>query len=956
MDVRSEEGDSEREEEKAYNLYRNCLREYENALDLDRPRVFFPFLTVPAILFASVSISYWLGRMGLGPLCLLPVLYFIGFVFIRRVARFKRSMEAFVYYGIRKEKKSKFESVTWMNGIMDRVWKFLEPNVSKILLLRINPILHDLCPSFIGDIRLDEFTLGSLPPVVEGIKVKSSESDTLIIDVSLHFVPAEVEGRKIFDQLDKNNYHWNSKITLTVRMGSTGRGIDMPFTLKNLSFKGHLRIKLKLTCDKTLVENMEVCFVKQPVVDFKMVPLKIMDIMDIPGLSTAVKKTISFGVSKAILYPKSISIAIKPKTSYYAGVLIVRIHSVDVDGLKVGGLFLKIGIDGKHLNTSGVIEKEKSCSTFYLPIKNTDGLLTITGHSVNIAGEKSIGGVYLPISDICIRSKVCGRVKISGVHRGSIDLSIFFIPKIDVKAEEEVLPKSAIVTLKVVQVMDISPVDNQNITAVQVRLKITEKERKGKKDPVDLTAAELMAERQSPLSSVNASSSDSEPSAKEEELTDKVLYQFKTKKITGTSSPSFDQAFVFFTRDTKRTNASLEVWQDRSPIGNVSINIRRGVSISYGIFELSGMGRVKLLFSAEYAVISRGRLIKYTHIRQITVSTMDTPGVYRGYVVTKGRVVPVDPFIASSNGSTNCTVYAPVINGEKSKIVLYKNEEIMGEAEAESGEITVGESIMTMQLEDKSLFQTAADRAAILQPEEREEEREGSPFVQFRVIVCKVDNPVFLEFVRKDEVVTRSMISSSKSLPGEFLFFEEVSVVVKTEEAEHVLGMFAMPPKSGRHEILLAHDQMLIVDTHNRHCDISYSRVHEKCIIRVKKIIYGAVAAENEDVFSGVFATVEIGDKEVLKTMICDSIEEGEFDEESEGAGRRSIDSLTVRMWGWSEMDRKKRIGEVEVPLLALRMGENEVELKMEREGSIEGGGKVSLTVEVLPDEEKKST
>jgi Ca2+-dependent lipid-binding protein len=130
------------------------------------------------------------------------------------------------------------------------------------------------------------------------------------MEIEALFMPIEIsEDSSVF--IRKNaGFQWNSKIVLTARVGSALMkvGVDIPVMIKSMSFRGKLRIQLKLTSEIPLVKTVEACFVEMPKIDFVLKPLKSFDLMDMPGLSNWMFATIYAVLGSQAVNPNKISI------------------------------------------------------------------------------------------------------------------------------------------------------------------------------------------------------------------------------------------------------------------------------------------------------------------------------------------------------------------------------------------------------------------------------------------------------------------------------------------------------------------------------------------------------------------------------------------------------------------------------------------------------------------------
>ncbi|KAI5126845.1 hypothetical protein NEPAR04_0673 [Nematocida parisii] len=971
-DEQFEEDELLKEEKLSAEKYAKSLAQYEQALALDRPSAFMNILKVPGIVFFAGVGGYVLGWLEFRPWVIIPLLYTIGFVFLSRIKEFKRSMEAFVYFSIRKQTVSKYEKVDWMNAVTEKAWRYVESTISKTLLLRVSAILRNIKVPMVSDIRLDRFTLGGQAPVIEGIRIRQSCRESLIIDATMHFIPSvSEEMHSSLGTPGENNVTWNSNITFTIRVGGSSAGIDMPVTLKNVSFRGSVRIKLNFTYDASVIEGVEFSFLKQPMIGFNIVPLKMLDIMDIPGLASTIKKVIEMGIEKEVLYPKRISVALKPKSMYYVGAISVHVHRVYTKAKD--NLTLSIGLNGRKGHFIAPIENEDSNYISYLPIKNMDDLVFIFIQKNN---EKvPIATTTFSIEKICMQSRTHGIFPLSN-GQGYIDVSFLYHPKINVdKVSENETPKSAIVTVKLAQLIDMVDVMGMPYKNLSVRATAYMRQKRTKsKDPTHMSATELMPEENdtaSPGFSVtNDSSTDSDEELKKDPKrshpANEILGVFTTSTARNVSSPAFDDKFVFFTRDTKRAIITIEALDKKRVLGSFNVNIRRGISISYGTFDFWHMpaGRAKLLFSAEYCCRIKVKMQKYTHVRMVKINTIETEGVFSGYLVTSGRVVPVQPFFSHAIGEYSGITFVPLLSmDEITKYVAYLKDEVYGGCDVVNGESYIADSKIDMSITDYEIYNhTPEDKKAEVSIDQESEEKNNtseeetkekrpmkassinhvlsmessdlnsppeempikSAFIQMRVVVCRVNHPIFLEFSKDGIVVDRSAPSSGKKLYGEFIFFSDVTISVFTVKEGFLIGRFHLFKPSGRHEIKLTNGQLFVIDVNNRYYKGPSLQAIQTGALSISGLAMQIKDLAEPDVYSSIFLEILVGSESKI-TKASSDIASPCFDESFSFPVFTPVDTIEIKVYGWTLLKEKKFLGEVEISANAISPEESAI-------------------------------
>lgn len=76
-----------------------------------------------------------------------------------------------------------FETVGWINLFLERFWIIFEPALAAQVISQVDTILREKTPGFV-DVRLNEFTLGTKAPRVEGIKVYHRSAPDVVVSKS----------------------------------------------------------------------------------------------------------------------------------------------------------------------------------------------------------------------------------------------------------------------------------------------------------------------------------------------------------------------------------------------------------------------------------------------------------------------------------------------------------------------------------------------------------------------------------------------------------------------------------------------------------------------------------------------------------------------------------------------------------------------------------------------------
>lgn len=165
---------------------------------------------------------------------------------------------------------SEHETADWINHFLDRFWLIYEPVLSQTIVSSVDQVLSANTPPFLDSIRLTTFTLGTKAPRIDKVRTfPRTAEDIIMMDWGISFTPNDTMDLTQ-RQLQKKV---NPKIVLAVRVGKGLAGATMPILLEDITFSGHLRVRMKLMTRFPHVQIVDVSFLEKPVVDFVLKPL-----------------------------------------------------------------------------------------------------------------------------------------------------------------------------------------------------------------------------------------------------------------------------------------------------------------------------------------------------------------------------------------------------------------------------------------------------------------------------------------------------------------------------------------------------------------------------------------------------------------------------------------------------------------------------------------------------------
>ncbi|CAK8573155.1 unnamed protein product [Lathyrus sativus] len=239
-----------------------------------------------------------------------------------------------------------YERVDWLNKFLLDMWPFLEKAICGIIRTTAEPIFAEYIGKYqIKAIEFDQLSLGTLPPIICGMKVLETNEKELVMEQVIKWAS-------------------NPNIVLTLHMLS----LKIKVQLVDLQIFATPRITLRplvptLPCFAKIVVSL----MEKPHVDFGMV-ISGGDIMSIPGLYRFVQETIKKQVASLYLWPQTLEIPILDESTVAiqkpVGILhvnVVRaIKLLKMDLLGASDPYVKLSLTGDKLPSKKTTIKRKN--------------------------------------------------------------------------------------------------------------------------------------------------------------------------------------------------------------------------------------------------------------------------------------------------------------------------------------------------------------------------------------------------------------------------------------------------------------------------------------------------------------------------------------------------------------------------------------------------------------------
>ncbi|KAM0868911.1 hypothetical protein ACQ4PT_041010 [Festuca glaucescens] len=431
----------------------------------------------------------------------------------------------------------------WLNQELIKIWPFVNEAASELIKTSVEPVFEQYKSFILASIHFSKLTLGTVAPQFTGVQLLDSDSAGIIMELEMQW-----DG--------------NPNIVLDIQ---TTLGISLPVQVKNIGFTGVLRLLFKpLVAELPCFGAVCVSLREKSKVDFT---LKVVggEMTAIPGISDAIEGTIRDTIEDTLTWPNRIIVPIVPGD--YS----------DLELKPVGLLEVKL-VEARDLKNKDLVGKSDPFAVLYIrplsaktkksktinndlnPIWNEHYEFVVEDSSTQHLTVKIYDDEGLQPSEII----GCARVELAGLQPGKVKDAWLELVK-DLEIQRDKKPRGQ-VHLELLYYPFGKQEGVSNPFASQIQLTSLEKVLKTESNGFDVNQRKNVIMRG--VLSVTVISAEDLPAMDVMGKADPfvVLYlkkgetKKKTRVVTETLNPIWNQTFDFVVEDALHDLLMVEVW------------------------------------------------------------------------------------------------------------------------------------------------------------------------------------------------------------------------------------------------------------------------------------------------------------------------------------------------------------------------------------------------------------
>ncbi|ODV88459.1 hypothetical protein CANCADRAFT_13024, partial [Tortispora caseinolytica NRRL Y-17796] len=387
--------------------------------------------------------AWFAGYIGGGITWLAVILAFTATYYRTSILRLRRNVRDDVIREMAMRKlETDTETMEWLNSFLVKFWLIYEPVLSTTVVGTTNQVLAGNTPSFIDSMFLDTFTLGTKSPRIDSVRTfPKTEDDVVVMDWKFSFLPNDTEDLTTKQLSTKVN----PKVVFKIRIGKAMVAKNLPILLEDMSFQGHIRVRIKLMSTFPHVKTVDISFLEPPYFDYVLKPIGGetfgFDINVLPGLDSFIKDMVHSNLGPMMYAPHFFQLNVEEMLSgegdSSVGVMALTLYGAKgLRGSPDMDPYCRLGFtEVEELTRSSI--KKNTCNpvwneTKYLLVRNLGETLYIKVFDYNShRKDQLLGAASFPLevfeSEPAVENKFVPLIK-NAKSTGELNYGAFFFP------------------------------------------------------------------------------------------------------------------------------------------------------------------------------------------------------------------------------------------------------------------------------------------------------------------------------------------------------------------------------------------------------------------------------------------------------------------------------------------------------------------------------------------------
>ncbi|WFD33903.1 hypothetical protein MCUN1_000729 [Malassezia cuniculi] len=410
-----------------------------------------------AAIAGAVIFTYIFTRLGGRLAALIIVLVSCGTFYCASIRRTRaRVRDDITRQLAARRMETEHESAMWINNFLSRFWIIYEPVLSAMVIENVDATLKENTPSFLDSMRLSTFTLGTKAPIVDFVRtIPDTEDDVILMDWKFSFTPNDIEDLTV----RQASRRINPRVVLSVRVGKGMVGAGLPILVEDMSFVGHIRIRMQLISNFPHVRMLDVSFMEPPSIDFVLKPIGGktlgLDVASLPGLSGFIHNQIHAALGPMMYHPNQFSLNLEdmmsgtPLDSAIGVLKVVVLGAKNLENVQFTSeppsAYVTLAVNDADAIEKTRIRKKNVSPVFretkYLLLKDIQGILTLGVYNSNAPlPDMQLGMATFALQSLEERPDpglIDAPVLYHGMQRGSLQYALTYFPVMKPEVAED---------------------------------------------------------------------------------------------------------------------------------------------------------------------------------------------------------------------------------------------------------------------------------------------------------------------------------------------------------------------------------------------------------------------------------------------------------------------------------------------------------------------------------------